>query len=168
MKALYTFAILLSVSLITIPSPTQDRKVAGRLEIVRIYPGNLRLRARLDTGARNSSLDAQDITEFKLNGERWIRFNVTNHRGKSVTLERKVHRVAKIKRKLGRSRERLVIKLGICLGGIFREVEVNLVDRSGFNYPMLIGRSFMENHLVVDPSVKFVTKPNCEVKNSQK
>jgi hypothetical protein len=167
MKTLLMFIIISNTLILAIPSPTNDKRVVGRLEIVRIYPGNLRLRARLDTGAKNSSLDAQNLTEFELDGERWIRFNVTNHKGKSVTLERKILRVAKIKRKHGKSRERLVIKLGICLGGIFREVEVNLVDRSGFNYPMLIGRSFMENHLVVDPSVAFVTKPDCERKKSQ-
>ena len=162
MKTLLTFVIIFSTSLFTTPSPIQDRKVVGRLEIVKIYPGNLKLRARLDTGAKNSSLDAQNITEFERGGVRWIRFDVTNHKGKSVTLERRVYREVKIKRKHGNPRKRLVIKLGICLGKIFREVEVNLVDRSEFNYPMLIGRSFMENHLVVDPSVKFVTRPNCE------
>jgi hypothetical protein len=167
MKTVVTFVIIFSALLFTTPSPIHNKKVVGRLEIVRIYPGNLRLRARVDTGAKNSSLDAQNITEFERGGQRWIRFDVTNHKGKHVTLERIVYREVKIKRKHGSPRKRLVIKLAICLGTIFREVEVNLVDRSEFNYPMLIGRSFMENHLVVDPSVKFVTRPNCERMSSQ-
>ena len=162
MKTLIIYGIVFSALLITIPSTTDNRQVFGRLEIVRIYPGDLRLRARLDTGAKNSSLDAQDITEFERNGERWIRFLVMNHKGERVTLERKVYREVKIKRKRGKPQKRMVIKLGICLGNIFREVEVNLVDRSKFNYPMLIGRSFMENRVVVDPAVKYVTRPSCE------
>jgi hypothetical protein len=167
MKTLLTFVIIFSTFLFTMPSPIHNRKVVGRLEIVRIYPGNLRLRARLDTGAKNSSLDAQNIAEFERGGQSWIRFDVTNHKGKTVTLERKIYREVKSKRKHGSPRKRLVIKLSICLGSILREVEVNLVDRSEFNYPMLIGRSFMENHLVVDPAVKFVTRPNCEGMSSQ-
>ena len=140
MKIFTICGIIFSALFITIPSTTDNRQVFGRLEIIRIYPGDLRLRARLDTGAKNSSLDAQNISEFERSGEKWVRFDVTNHKEESVTLESKVYREVKIKNKTGEPQKRLVIKLGICLGKIFREVEVNLVDRSKFNYPMLIGR----------------------------
>jgi hypothetical protein len=48
------------------------------------------------------------------------------------------------------------------LGDFYREAEVNLVDRSGFNYQMLIGRSFLAGNLIVDPSIKYTTKPICK------
>ena len=52
--------------------------------------------------------------------------------------------------------------LGICLGTIYKEVEVNLVDRSHFNYQLLIGRNFLIDSFLVDPSLTFSTKPKCK------
>ena len=91
-----------------------------------------------------------------------MRFDVIRGDGEKVTLERKIQRVALIKRKGAGSQKRPVVILGICLGNHFKHVEVNLVDRSNFLYPMLIGRSFMEGSLIVDPSSKYVTKPKCK------
>lgn len=135
--------------------------MVGWIEKVRIYPGNLVVKAKLDTGAKTCSLNALNITEFDRNGEGWIRFDVTTRRGEKVTLERKLHRVAKIKRKKAKSQKRPVIRLGICLGRSYKEVEVNLVDRRKFNYPLLVGRSFIEGDFMVDPSEKYTTEPNC-------
>lgn len=140
----------------------QNKQVVGRLEKVCIYPGNLVIHAKLDTGAKNSSLNASHIIEFERDGERWVRFEVTSRYGKTVTIERKVHRVTKIKRHGANPQMRLTIRLGICLGSLYKEVEVNLVDRSGFNYQMLIGRSFMDGSVIVDPSIKYTTKLTCE------
>jgi hypothetical protein len=139
----------------------QEKQVIGWIEKVRIHPGNLILRAKLDTGAENSSINALSITDFVRDGKKWIRFGVSNLLGEQVILEREMIRMAEIKRKGTESQKRPVIHLGICLGGIYREVEVNLVDRSKFDYWMLIGRSFMEGHFVVDPSVAYRTEPHC-------
>jgi hypothetical protein len=143
------------------PIGAQSKDIVGRIEKVRIYPGDLVLRAKLDTGARNSSLHAPGITKFEMNGETWVRFSMKNHRGEEATLERKIIREAKIKQKNRDSEKRPVIMLGICLGRQYREVEVNLVDRAEFNYPMLIGRSFMVGHLLVDPELKYTVEPAC-------
>lgn len=139
----------------------QNKQVVGWVERVRIYPGGLVFRAKLDTGAKNSSLNASHITDFKRDGEQWVRFEVTDLHDNIVTIERKVHRVAKIKNNHGRPQERLAVLLGICLGNSYREAEVNLVDRSSFIYQILIGRSFMRGNVMVDPSKKYTTKPTC-------
>ena len=139
----------------------QNKDIVGRIEKVRIYPEDLVLRAKLDTGARNSSLHAPNITRLEKNGEAWVRFSIKNHKGEEATLERKIVRKARIKQKNRDSEKRPVIMLGICLGRQYREVEVNLVDRAEFNYPMLIGRSFMAGHLVVDPELKYTAEPDC-------
>jgi hypothetical protein len=87
---------------------------------------------------------------------------VTNRYSKTVTIERKVHRIVKIKDHDGTPQSRLAILLGICLGSFSKEVEVNLADRSHFNYQMLIGRSFLHSNVIVDPSIKYTTKPICK------
>jgi hypothetical protein len=153
-------ALFISI-LSSVPTGAQNKDIVGRIERVRIYPGDLVLRAKLDTGARNSSLNGPSMTKFEKNGETWVRFSVKNHRGQEATIERKIIRQAKIKQKNQDSERRPVIMLGICLGRQYREVEVNLVDRAEFNYQMLIGRSFMIGHLVVDPELKFTAEPDC-------
>ena len=151
------FGAILSSS----PTGAQNKYIVGRVEEVRIFPGNLVLRAKLDTGARTSSLHAPRIKRFEKNGEAWVRFSVKNHRGMEATIERRIVRQARIKQKNGEPEERLVILLGVCLGTQYREVEVNLVDRAEFLYPMLVGRSFMIGHVLVDPELKYTSEPAC-------
>lgn len=169
MKIIVYLLALLGVTLpfVTLPVPAENKQVVGWLEKVCIYPGNLVIRAKLDTGAKNSSLNASHITEFMCNGDQWVRFNVTSRYGKTVTFERKVQGVAKIKRHGAKPQIRFAIRLGICLGSSYDEVEVNLVDRSDFTYQMLIGRSFLKGNVIIDPSSKYITKPNCKVSSGQ-
>jgi hypothetical protein len=51
--------------------------------------------------------------------------------------------------------------LRICVGGISKEVEVSLVDRSNYEHPLLIGRSFLAGDLIVDPGATFSVSPTC-------
>jgi hypothetical protein len=140
----------------------QEKQVAGLIEKVKICPENIIFRAKLDTGADHSSLDASDITEFKRDGEKWVRFKVVNFRGQKRTFEKRLVRYAKIKRQIRKPVERPVIRLNICLGEQFKEVEFNLTDRTGFSYKMLIGCSFMNGVCIVDPAKKFTSEPKCE------
>ena len=147
----------------TAVASAQDKEVVGWLEKVRIYPGDLVIHAKLDTGAKNSSLNASHVTAFERDGEQWVRFDVTSRYGKTATIERKVKRVVKIKRHGAKSQARFAINLGICLKNSYKEVEVNLAERSDFLYQMLIGRSFLAGSFVVDPSAKYTKKPDCSV-----
>ena len=139
----------------------QDKDIIGRVEKVRIDPGGFLLRAKLDTGAKNCSLHAPKMTRFSRDGQAWVRFEVENHLGKEIAVERKILREARIKQKNGDLEIRPVIMLGVCLGRRYREVEVNLVDRTVFIYPMLIGRSLMIGHMIVDPELKYTAEPEC-------
>ncbi len=140
---------------------SENPPVFGLLEEVRLYPGEILVQAKLDTGADNSSLHAVAITRFKRRGERWVRFQTLDEDGEPVTLERKLIRVAKIKRPGGTAQSRPVVSMGICLGTIYRQVEVTLVERTRFRCPMVLGRSFMANTVLVDPSLKGTTKSEC-------
>jgi hypothetical protein len=138
-----------------------DRQVVGLLERVRITPGNLVIVAKLDTGADHSSLHAVDIVRFERAGEKRVRFTVVNHEGQKVTLERKVFRESRIKKHDRLGPRRPVVKMGLCLGNVYGQGIVNLVDRSRFRCRMIIGRSFMGDRLLVDPSKKFTVEPTC-------
>ena len=138
-----------------------EKQIMGWVERVELHPGRLMLHAKLDSGALNSSLHAVDPKFFKRAGARWVRFTVTNREGEFVTFERPIVRMARIKRLGGSVRIRPVIKLGICVGRVYRYVQVNLEDRTRFNYKLLIGRTFMAGHTVVDPSVQYTAEPKC-------
>ena len=138
-----------------------NKQIVGWVEKARISPGNLVLQAKLDSGADNSSLNVSDVVEFERNGEKWVRFGLVNDLGQSVVIERRLVRIARIKRHRGMRQERPVVRMGICVGNYYKEAEVNLVDRSKFKYPLLIGRSFMGNGLLIDPSAQFTLEPGC-------
>ena len=143
----------------------QTREIVGYVERARIYPGNLSLRAKIDTGAKTSSLNAPHISIFNRGKKQWVKFDVVNQKGKKIQIEKEILRSAEIKQNgilSFVSQKRPVIMLGICVGSTYKEVEVNLVDRSHFNYQLLIGRNFLSGSFLVDPSLTFSTKPKCK------
>lgn len=155
----YLFCLLFFV---VVPGMASAREVVGWVEKARIYPGGMEVKARVDTGAKTSSLGVDFVNYFKRGDEAWVRFSATSYEGKTIRLERKVQRTAKVKRDFGTLKERPVIMMGVCLSTIFHEVEVSLEDRSHMNYQMLIGRNFLDGHFLVDPGSVFINPPHCE------
>ena len=149
-----------SLSWAETPSPMQ----VGWVERVALYPGGFIVPAKVDTGAVSCSLHCANPTEYEKDGKKWIKFTIKDADGKDVTIDRRVVGTRRIKRHYGGHQMRLVIRMGVCLGSLYRETDVNLVDRTGFEYPMLIGRNFMGTDLVVNPSVKHSMEPACKVK----
>lgn len=162
-------ATLAQPSCVTAPVLAADadaKPVVGWIEDVFIHPGDLLIRAKLDTGADISSLHAVDIEEFNKKGERWVRFILTDEGGKKIPMERKVVRDASITRHRGQEK-RVVVLLGICLGKLYKTVEVNLVDRSQLKYSMLVGRNFTRETVLIDPARELTTSPHCEDASEQ-
>lgn len=133
--------------------------IAGWLERVQILDINSSSNiAKLDTGADNSSLHAKEIILFEKDHEQWVRFSTIGDQ----SLQAKLQRTVQIKMKNGKRQYRPVIELTICIGDKLKQIEVNLVDRAHFRYPMLLGRSALEG-LIIDPSNTYVLKePACE------
>lgn len=143
------------------PFASAKQTVVGYLEKVEVYPGGVEIKAKVDSGATNSSLNCTCTEFFKKDGEDWVRFGVRNYKDETAVFEKKLVGYTKVKRHFGETQSRPVIKLGICMAGVYREVKVNLVDRAGYNYQMLIGRSFMLGDFLIAPDQKYLTKPNC-------
>jgi hypothetical protein len=154
--------IALWVLVVGAGSSASDRPVVGWVERVKIYPGEFEIHAKIDTGAKTSSLNAPNMQIFKRDGEEWVSFEVTNRKGKSRKFEEKIVRVSRIRRHGGRLQRRPVVMLGVCVGNVFRQTQVNLIDRKNFNYQMLIGRRFLTDRVVVDPGRTFIARPSCK------
>jgi hypothetical protein len=149
------------------PTFCQEKQVTGWVETVLVCPEQLMFRAKVDTGAKNSSLNAHNIEIFQREGRKWVRFTVQDRNQRRLTLEKQQLRIAQIRENGGISEKRPAVMLGICLGSVYREVEVNLTDRASYNYQMLIGRSFLNGTFIVDTSITFQLRPECPGNCSQ-
>ncbi|MNR48119.1 hypothetical protein D3C85_1673140 [compost metagenome] len=100
-----------------------------------------------------------------------MRFRLATKDADGKVYEHKVSRISKIKGRADEEEEgdapeiskRPVVDLELCLGDVKRTVEVNLVDRSSFNYPLLVGsKALREFKAAVNPAKKFTAgKPDC-------
>jgi len=130
--------------------------IIGELEHVTIEPEDLRLKARIDTGAQTSSLGVSSQQSFERDGKQWLRFSVKDpDNEKLIEFEKPVLRTAKIKRHDAEAMERPVIKLKIKLGDIEVEREFTLADRAQYKFPVLIGRNVLAGKYIVDVNRKF-------------
>ncbi|MCW8964141.1 MAG: ATP-dependent zinc protease [Gammaproteobacteria bacterium] len=133
----------------------------SRIERAALFPDDFKLHAKLDTGAKTSSINAVDTRFSTRGGASWVSFALTNKDGDKMTLERPLVRTTTIKRHFGNKQKRPVIKLDICVGSIRKVVEVNLVDRTGLNYQLLMGRNFLAKSLLVDSGRTYMTSLDC-------
>lgn len=132
--------------------PATKLTIIGSTELVNINPGNVTLEARIDTGAKGTSMNAINIQEFERDGKKWVKFTVPTGKESSVELERPVERTVLIKRHGEDPLRRKVVMLQVTIGAIKQRIEVNITDRTNYEFPMLIGRNFLKDIAVVDVS----------------
>ncbi len=140
----------------------QSKRVLGMTEAVRLEPEGILIVARLDTGARTTSLDARAIRMVDRDGKSWVEFEY--HDGGHVTpMARPLVRMSRLRPAPGVTENRPVVMMQLCMGGIRREVQVNLVDRSKLRARMLIGRNFLIGaQIIVDSAITMTSPPICE------
>lgn len=138
-----------------LPRSESAKIMVGAVEDVVLSPWGISFRARIDTGADLSSLDAReivvrdDVADFKLGrrfGGRRLRLPVVEWR--------------QIQTATG-TEKRPVVELSICLGSKLFRTPVTLKDRSAMLYPFLVGRSALSGSFFVDPSRFNATQPTC-------
>jgi hypothetical protein len=142
----------------------QQLITAGWLESVLLQPENIRMRAKLDTGAKTSSLHAVDIKRLERKGEQWVRFRTGVDEMVEITLP--LVRDVKIKDHELKAAVRPVVEMKICLHNQIFMSEFSLIDRSQFNYPILLGRTLLQQGIIVDPSQTFTVRSKqekCEI-----
>ncbi|RDH45237.1 ATP-dependent zinc protease [Zooshikella ganghwensis] len=134
--------------------------VVGEIEWVTLDPPGVVYKARIDTGATTSSLNAFDITPFERDGERWVKFKLTDpETSETVEMSRKVARRIRIKQHGTDGHRRYTVKMRLRLGTIDQRIEFSLADRSEYDFPVLIGRNLLKDIAVVDVSKKLSKKP---------
>jgi len=152
--------LLVGFSWWSVPSMAEPT-VVGWIESVTLGSEGLVLPAKLDTGADTSSLHVSNVRWTRRESSEWVTFDVVGRDNRKVRLERKVERVARVKKAAGGVQDRPTVLLGVCLGNTYRVTEVNLTDRTGFKLPLLVGRSFLTDRFAVDSSRTDTLEPAC-------
>lgn len=142
------------------------RVIAGWVEKVRIENQDFDLKAKLDTGAKTSSIYATNIKPFKKDGKRWAKFTLLliDSRGNEheIDLEKPRSRKANVKNHDGNHDSRYVVELDVCFNGRKFVTEFTLADRSEYIYGILLGRQFLKRAAIIDPNKTFLTTPSCQ------
>ncbi|MGJ8656670.1 MAG: ATP-dependent zinc protease family protein [Akkermansiaceae bacterium] len=128
-------------------------KIYGWKEWVWAVKPDLVLRAKLDTGARTSSIHATNIEQIEIDGEKWVKFTISNPSDeKSIRLRHKAPliRISKVKNDSGGIDERFVVHLTFQIGTQKIDGEFNLNNREKMTCPMLIGRNILMQLGLVD------------------
>lgn len=165
---LFIFLFLISTTFSGYAEMTTQKKIIyGYVEKATLVDKNLVLSAKLDTGAKSSSLSAVDIQEFEENGKTYLRFIVPSKQGDVAFISEYLGKV-RIKVRAGENRhselapiKRPVVLMKIKIGDKEHVIPVNLTNRQRFIYPLLLGRDAINAFSgLIDPSTAFTIKSN--------
>ena len=107
---------------------------------------NFYFKAKIDTGATISALHATHIEEFDFKGDKYVKFRL--YQSKSYKM---------IKNSFGKKQLRPLINISIKIGNNTIDTIITLTTRSRMTYPVLIGRSTLNNNYRINPRKSFLT-----------
>ena len=145
----------------------KQRSILGWVEYVELQPWGFRTKAKLDTGAKTSSLHAENIERFERDGKEWASFEFVfkeekNSKRRRVTIEAPIVRNVLIKRHKSKTQSRPVVMLNICIDNEVYKTQFSLIDRSRFIYPILLGRRLLKEAAIVDADRTFLGSEHCK------
>jgi len=116
------------------------------------------IRARIDSGAKTSSIHAVNIEEFYKNRQQWVRFEIHPlriHTDVMIVCEAPVYDYRLVKSSTGVAQPRYVIETYIEMGGEKWTIQVTLANRRSMGFQMLLGRQAMTHRMLINPSEDF-------------
>jgi len=130
------------------------KMLIGRNEMVLFPDLNISsIKARVDTGARTSSLHAFNIELFERAGARWVRFDFEDQR----SLEARLWKQKYVRSSNGKRQSRYFIKTHV---EFMKDRQIlvilSLNDRSNMKYPVLLGRRLLAGRFIVDVEKEYV------------
>ncbi len=111
------------------------------------------IKAKVDSGARSSSLHAVNIKKFTRDGEKWVRFQIhplQRTSDKTISAEAKLLDIRTVRSSSGKAELRPVILTHITLHGTTWPIELTLASRADMGFRMLLGREAFRGRFLVD------------------
>jgi hypothetical protein len=130
-----------------------------------------RIKCKVDTGARTSSLHAYYIETFRRSGRDYVRFGlhpIQRRRDVATTCVAEVSDRRIVADSGGHREQRYVIVSDIEIGPRRFPIELTLTDRDTMLFRMLLGRTAIQGRYVVDPSGSYLTGRRSAAKRAAK
>jgi hypothetical protein len=149
------FVLLLTLLFLLTPevAGAEKRITIGTVEEVILLPWNIRLPARIDTGAAKTSLDARKL---KIDGN-MAEFRLPEESGGGL-FRLPIVEWRHVRTSKGRE-SRPVVEIDLCVASKRLRVKANLNDRSMVKYPIILGRNALKDHFTVDVKKRSKTIP---------
>jgi hypothetical protein len=116
------------------------------------------IKAKIDTGARTSSLHVDSLETEEKVGRTWLHFSVSaTGRKHAPRIECEAPAIARraVTDSGGHETLRWFVRTRIELGGVGFEAEINLTNRRNMLFPMLLGRSALGHRFNIDPAASY-------------
>ena len=140
-------------------SALRDRQIVGWREWVSLPDlGITAIKAKLDTGAKTSTLHAWGRERFEIDGTAWVRFHAhasEDERFRPVECAAPLTDCRWIANPGGTRELRYIITTTVGIGGETWPIELSLTERDDLQHRVLIGREAMRGRLIVDPRRSF-------------
>ena len=136
----------------------RERIIVGWNELIALPDWGVEgLPAKIDSGARSSSLHVEDLVV----GADSVHFRLAHGQRQQITAP--ILRRARVISSNGRGDMRVFVRTRLQLGPLLRSIECNLVDRGDMRFPMLIGRSALRGRYLVNCGRRhLVSPPHCD------
>jgi hypothetical protein len=123
--------------------------------------GIRRLKAKIDTGARTSAVDAEsyEVRDTPAGRTAVLRLRLNHrHPQRVVVVEAPVLRMVEVCNSSGRRESRPLVETTLSLGLVRRRVLLTVACRAGMRFRLILGRKALEGAFVVDVSRKYLCK----------
>lgn len=137
------------------------KKIIGRKERISILDLELYdLDAKVDTGADSNALHCDHIEVDENNMVHFTLLDEVHEAYHGKRMHIPLYRLKRVKSSNGKIQNRPSIKVDVEFFGKKYKTVISLTDRSEMNFPMLIGRKFIEKRFLVDVSQENLAEPH--------
>ncbi|EMI43587.1 MULTISPECIES: ATP-dependent zinc protease [Pirellulaceae] len=139
---------------------TEPMFIIGWREWVGLPDLNVRqIKAKIDTGARSSSIHAFDVETYMQDDIERVRFSIhpfQNRDDVHINADVPILERRHVRSSNGEVAERIVIRTQLEILQRRAFVDLTLANRDAMGFRMLVGREAIRNHFLVDPAASFL------------
>jgi len=117
------------------------------------------VKAKIDTGARTSSIHAMHIHTFERDGDAWVEFQIhpfQRDAKTTVDVEARLLEYRRVTSSTGHAAMRPVVVTPARLFDIQWDIELTLTGRDEMGFRMLLGREAVRGRFLIDPGNSFL------------